>query len=377
MRKWLYENIYEGLNIGRIALTLGVPRSMVTNDWMIYGANGYTGRMIAREAMRRGWQPILAGRNPLEISALGKELGLPTRVFDCKEVGEIRRNTAGMRAVLHCAGPFSATSTPMLKACMEVKAHYLDITGEISVFEKILSRTAEVAAAKIVAIPGVGFDVVPSDCLAAMLKAELPDATDLELILKPSGSFSPGTMKTMIEGFYVGTVVRENGKIRILDHFESGERRFRESNRNVLGIAWGDIATAFYSTGIPNIRIFLVTPAKQVRFLRRVQKLRMLWKLPLMQRVLKKLVELRIPGPGESELSRTGYEIWGTVKNRDGASKSLGIRTPNGYSFTVQSALASLQELMMGNLKPGAYTPSMAFGKDFVLSLPDVHLFRE
>ena len=101
--------------------------------WMVYGANGYTGRLVAAEAVQRGLKPILAGRNAEEISALGNSLGLETRIFDLE--ADVASQLDDLRLVLHCAGPFSRTSMPMLDACLARGVHYLDITGEIDVFE--------------------------------------------------------------------------------------------------------------------------------------------------------------------------------------------------------------------------------------------------
>ena len=104
-------------------------------NWLIYGANGYTGELIAREAKKRGLNPILAGRNAAKVAALAQELGLEHRAFDLGSPIEIGSHLGGVALVLHCAGPFSATSAPMIAACIQAKAHYLDITCEISVFE--------------------------------------------------------------------------------------------------------------------------------------------------------------------------------------------------------------------------------------------------
>ena len=342
--------------------------------WMIYGANGYTGRLIAVAAVERGYKPILAGRNRGEVEALARELGLVARVFPCADENLISRELTGVKLVLHCAGPFSATASPMVKACMAAKAHYLDITGEIAVFEKIHSRTAEIAKSGITAIPGVGFDVVPSDCLALMLKDALPDATELELILKPSGGFSPGTMKTMVEGFYVGTVVRLNGKIELLNRFERAVRPFQGRERTVLGIAWGDVSTAYYSTGIPNVRVFLIASPSYARFLGVLQKFKALWKLKPMQALLKAAIEWKIQGPGVSERSDSGYQLWGIARNAAGKTVQMGIATTNGYTFTVDSALAAVERVLTDPPAPGALTPSRAFGKDFALAIPGTKL---
>lgn len=158
---------------------LEVVRRM--RDFIIYGANGYTGALIAREAVRRGMRPILAGRRADSIAGLAGELGLQHRAFSLDTRAKLDDAIRGNALVLHCAGPFKHTSRPMADACLRVGTHYLDITGEEQVFEMLAARDAEAKAARVVLFPGVGFDVVPSDCLAAHLKRRLPSATRLAL----------------------------------------------------------------------------------------------------------------------------------------------------------------------------------------------------
>ena len=142
--------------------------------WMVYGANGYTGRMVVAEAVKRGLRPVLAGRNSAELQAIAAPHDLPVRVFGLDEAGSVRAALDGMKLVLHCAGPFSATAAPMLEGCLAAGAHYLDITGEIDVFAHCHAQEARARDAGIVVLPGSGFDVVPTDCMAAMLKRDLP-----------------------------------------------------------------------------------------------------------------------------------------------------------------------------------------------------------
>src|SRR6476646_3970088 len=130
--------------------------------WMIYGANGYTGERIARAASAE--KPVLAGRNAARIESLASELGCESRIFDVD-----RPRLDGVSLVLHCAGPFVHTSAPMVRACLDAGAHYLDITGEIAVFESIMALDAEAKRRNVTLLPGAGFDVVPPDCLAAMI----------------------------------------------------------------------------------------------------------------------------------------------------------------------------------------------------------------
>jgi len=148
---------------------------------LIYGSNGYTGDLIARFAVNQGLRPILAGRNREKISAQANELGLEYRIFPLHDSAAIDAVLDDVSTVLHCAGPFALTSKPMAQACLRAKAHYLDITGEIGVLESLARRDADAKSVGVMLLPGTGFDVVPSDCLAAHLKRRLPSATRLTL----------------------------------------------------------------------------------------------------------------------------------------------------------------------------------------------------
>lgn len=335
--------------------------------WMIYGANGYTGELAAREAAGRGLKPILAGRNAEAIGALASELGLPHRVF-----GLEAPRLEDVSAVLHCAGPFVRTSRPMVEACLAAKAHYLDITGEIAVFEKVLALGEKAMQAGVALLPGVGFDVVPSDCLAARLAAELPDATELVLAFASTkGSISRGTMKTMIESFPHAGAIRKDGKIvPVPIAFDARKIDFPGGPRWAMTIPWGDVSTAWWSTGIPNIRVYTGTPPKQIRRMRRMAPLLPLLGWKPLKRFLQKQVEKRVTGPSE-EIRRTArVELWGEARNAGGKVVTRTLVTPEAYQLTAISAVEAAVRASEGRVQPGAWTPSKAFGKDFVNELP-------
>jgi short subunit dehydrogenase-like uncharacterized protein len=215
--------------------------------------NGYTSELIAREAVSRGLKPILSGRTAAKVEQLAANLGLQARVFDLANAATTSRNVEGMGLVLHCAVPFSATAAPMMAACLAAHAHYLDITGEISVLEH--ARTLEAAAriAGIAVCPGVGFEVIPTDCVAAALKAALPDATHLALGFDsrsgPSG-LSPGTAKTSFEGLAQGGKVRKDGRIISVPlAYKTRRIDFGDGEKLAMTIPWGDVSTAYATTG--------------------------------------------------------------------------------------------------------------------------------
>lgn len=349
----------------------------MTQTWMIYGANGLTGKLIAKEAARRGHKPILAGRNAGEIEALGRELGLPTRVFSVSAGGGVNDAIAGVSAVLHCAGPFSATSRPMLDACLAAGAHYLDITGEMAIFEMVHARTQEIAAAGVSAIPGVGFDVVGSDCLAAMLKRDLPDATQLRLGMQwVGGRMSPGTIKSMAESIPHGGKIRKDGVLTTVPSgwkarrvpFQAGKRFW------AVSIPWGDVSTAYYSTRIPNIEFYWARSLPEIAAMRAVNPVRGLLGRPGIQKLMAAAISRVVKGPSDRERETAEAYIWGEVENAGGRTAAKRMRTPEGYTFTYLAALACLERLLEGGIAKGALTPSMAFGADFALTIPGVRV---
>jgi short subunit dehydrogenase-like uncharacterized protein len=344
--------------------------------WVLYGANGYTGELAAREAVRRGLAPVLAGRNAPAVEALARELGLPCRIFDLGDPAAVRSGIQGAAAVLHCAGPFVRTAAPLADACLAERAHYLDITGEIAVFEALLSgpRGSQARAAGIALLPGVGFDVVPSDCLAARLAAALPDATHLALAFTgDGGGWSRGTLKTAIESFPHAGAVRRDGRITPVPlaaksrQLEMGGRR-----RNVVTIPWGDIATAWRSTGIPNIEVYTGMPPAVARRLRRMTPFLPVLGLGPVKRWLQRRVDRRAPGPDAQARATARTYLWGEVRNAAGRTVTATLETPEAYAFTAVSAVACVEKVLAGEVPPGSWTPSQAFGADFVDSLPGV-----
>jgi short subunit dehydrogenase-like uncharacterized protein len=336
---------------------------------LIYGANGYTGELIAREAVRRGHKPILAGRSADKLAPLAKELGLESRVFPLDNP-----QLEGVEAVLHCAGPFIHTSAPMVRACIAAGAHYLDITGEIPVFETVMSMTDDASRAGVTLIPGVGFDVVPTDCLAAMLAARLPGATELELAFySPGAEISRGTLKTMIESIGDGGAIRKDGKIvRVPAASDAKEIAFSAGPRIAMTIPWGDVSTAFHTTGIPNIRVYTAASPKSIARMRRFRPFFPLLAFKPINRLLQ-LFANRRTGPDETRRASGRTYLWGRVS--DGKRDvTMTMTTPEGYAFTVISAMTAVEQLLASPKRPGAFTPARFFGAEFVTTLPGVQL---
>jgi short subunit dehydrogenase-like uncharacterized protein len=349
------------------------------NRWMIYGANGYTGALIAREAARRGWRPLLAGRKRDAVDALAHELSLPRRVFALDHPDEVRRNLAGIGLVLNCAGPFSQTCAPLLEACLDGAAHYLDITGEIDVFARCHRVHARAQQQGVVVLPGVGFDVVPTDCLAAMLKRRLPDADALVLAFEAGGGPSPGTAKTSIEGLAKGGRARIDGELRTVPLAWKTRTFSRDGvERTAVTIPWGDLYTAFVTTGIPNIETYMVVSPRTIARLRWLRYLQPLFRLPPVQGWMKRRIERSTPGPSTEQRRASTTYVWGEVRNPRGDTARLALCTPNGYDLTVTAALGIVESLLEAPppANGGYFTPAQRMGADYVLRLPGVRLIE-
>jgi saccharopine dehydrogenase (NAD+, L-lysine-forming) len=341
---------------------------------MVYGANGYTGELVAKLAVQRGETPLLAGRSAEKLAPIARRLGCAHVVVGLDDPRRLRAALADVDVVAHCAGPFARTSREMVDACLDTGTHYLDIAGEIDVFEDIYARHDEAEQAGVVLLPGGGFDVVPTDCLAAGLAQRLPGATELDLAFTMGGGISPGTLKTALEGAGAGGRVRVDGELRTVElahhtvvaEFPSGPKR-------VTSIPWGDVSSAFRSTKIPTITTYTVLPGGDL-IGRGQQYLTPLLKLPAVQRAGAALVDRLIKGPSDEKQAGSRAEVWGKVRHPDGRVVSGALTTPAAYSLTADAVVSGVAKLLAGEVTPGAHTPSSAFGADFVAGLDGVQM---
>jgi short subunit dehydrogenase-like uncharacterized protein len=342
-------------------------------SFLLYGANGYTAQLIANEAVVRGLRPVLAGRNAEAVRAVASRLGLEHRIFALDDPAATRAGLEDMAAVLHCAGPFAHTARPMADACLEARVHYLDITGEISVFEMLAARDTEAMAAGIMLLPGAGFDVVPSDCLAAHLHRRLRSATHLSLGFHGIGRFSRGTATTIVENLHGGGVIRRGGALRhVPAAWKTRDIDFGQGPTPAVSIPWGDVSTAYRSTGIGDIEVYTATTRRQLRMMRLSRHLGWALRSPLVQRFLKRRIQAGPPGPSNEERARGRTFLWGEVSDKEGRRAVSRLRGPEGYTFTMLTALSALARVLAGDAPPGYQTPSLAYGPDFVLEIPGV-----
>ena len=338
---------------------------------MIYGATGYTGQLIAAQAVALGLEPILAGRNAQKLASMARKFGLETRAFDLGDADRITAALENITVVLHCAGPFVHTATPMFEACLRTGTHYLDITGEIDVFESLAARDAAAKEARIMVLPGAGFDVVPSDCLIADLAARYPGGQYLRLGLAAHSGASRGTMRTVLESI-TNLRIRRNGAItRVAAGSLSHDFDFGVPPRTALVGVLGDVSTAYWSTGIPNIAAY-GQATSLVRMLTRMSRLSSWLPGRMSQLLLSRWVERASAGPSESERRESYAILVAEIEDANGRRAAARLRTPDPYDFTAEVAVTIATRALHGDIKIGYQTPSLAYGADLIRQFPDV-----
>lgn len=340
---------------------------------LLYGATGYTGRLIARLAADYGLRPVLAGRSAEGVAALAAEQGLEHRAFPLDDATAVHDGLDGIAAVLHCAGPFAHTYRAMADACLARGVHYLDITGEIEVFEALAARDAEAHAAGVMLLPGVGFDVVPTDCLAAHLARRLPGATRLQLGIRGSGRLSHGTANTMVENMHRGGVVRRGGRlVRVPPAWRTREVDFGRGPLTAVTIPWGDVSTAYHSTGIPDVEVYSAVSPGMRRMMGATRYLGWLLRRPAVRTLVKRTLPVRAGEPDDAELAAGRSFVWGRAEDGQGGSAEARLTGPDGYLLTAHAALLILRRTLEGTAPAGFQTPSRVHGPDLVLELPRV-----
>lgn len=334
---------------------------------MIYGATGYVGEHVARTAARAGMALIVAGRNRAKLDHIFGETSLERRAFGLEDPAAVDRALTGVSVLLNCAGPFDATAQALAEACLRSRTHYLDITGEIPVYEMLQRHDGQAKSVGVLLLPGVGFDVAPTDCLALHLKQRLPSATHLRIAFQSVGpaGLPPGTQRTAIHMLHHGGRIRVDGKLIkpptnkvITVDFGNGPVRAEP-------LAWGDVFTAYYSTGIGNIYDYIAAsgPLRLQLALGRV--LAPVSRIAPIRRLLLATIQ---PGANAEQRAKTRMHVWAEVTDEGGKRAVARLHGPEaGLDWTTITALGAVSKVLAGVAPAGYQTPASAFGADFVL----------
>jgi len=315
---------------------------------IVYGATGYTGRLIAEEAARTGVDVVVAGRDPAKVDALSVRLGVPGRAFSLDDPAAVREQIRGSRVVLNVAGPFSETAEQLIDASIAEGVHYLDTTAELAIYQLAEERSAAAAAAGVTLVPGVGWDVVPSDAVAVHAAARTPHPARLRIALKVTGGFSRGSVSSAAGIADVFGLVRAAGQLVTKADPTPATFDLGAGAEEFGPVPMGDLVTARHSLGLGDIEVFMradgaiPTPGEE---------------LP--------------EGPTEAERLEGRYWALAEVTDEDGSVVRSVIETPTGYTYTALSAVEAARRALVADLPAGFQSPSSAFGADLAASIAD------
>jgi short subunit dehydrogenase-like uncharacterized protein len=338
---------------------------------LIYGAYGYTGELIVSQAIQLGLKVIVAGRNATKLASIANQFQVEQRVFSVENTFE---NLKDVALVLNCAGPFSETALSMAKACIRQKVHYLDITGEIDVFKACHALDQEAKQAGVLLLPGVGFDIVPTDCLANLLHEKLPKAIRLDLAFSFGTAMSIGTAKTSAAGIGKGGLIRQNHQIvSVANAFKSKKVAFQNKTQWCASIPWGDVFTSGISTGVPNGMVYMQMPLIQIWALKIFNPIKAVFDIPWVLNLVIKALELFLPkGPKEHERQHERSQFWGEIEDEHGKILRMSLSAPNVYSLTATVATLIAKHCISKPITPGYQTPAMLLGAHFISSIDGV-----
>jgi short subunit dehydrogenase-like uncharacterized protein len=347
------------------------------DNWLLYGAYGFTGRLLVEEAVRRGHRPLLAGRSREKLVPLAEQYGLECHAYSLDDWDALGRSTEQVSLVFHAAGPFVHTAGPMREACLEAEAHYIDITGELPVFQSTYALHERALDKKIALVSGAGMDVIPSDCLALYVAEKVPGANWLETAIASSGSsVSAGTLKSSLEMAPRGGLRRREGKL-VANPLGKGARkmRFHDRERTVLPVSWGDLEAAYRSTCIPNITSYLAFPPRLVGLVERSGwALRVILSPTPIRRLLQRLASRVAKGPSEAQRRTGRTRFWACASSPDGRRFEAGLESLESYRLTAEAGVRAVEKLLE-NPTSGALSPAQALGMNFILEVENTYRY--
>jgi short subunit dehydrogenase-like uncharacterized protein len=338
---------------------------------VVYGSYGYTGKLIVNLCQLKKLEVVLAGRSEEKLKLQSQQSGYPYQVVESDDIEKIKKLLKPAALVIHCGGPFRYTAKAMSEACLATNTHYTDITGEYQVFESLPLLDQKAKELGITIMPGTGFDVVPSDCLALHLKNRLPSSTHLQLAFTMSkGGLSRGTAKSMTEGLGEGGLIRKEGK---LTYCALGSKvleiDFGSFKAKTLCIPWGDISTAWRSTGIPNIEVYTGATDSMIANAKRSNYFNWLLRMRWVKNYMLRQIDKKPAGPSDEKREGGRSFLWGKVSDGSGKEFVSRLETLSGYSLTAHTAVLIAEKILAGNFKPGYQTPAMAYGADLIMEI--------
>lgn len=330
---------------------------------LLYGATGFSGRLLTACLRAQGIDVVLAGRNRARLAEMARRWNLEWRVFSLDDPAPIEASLEAIDVVLHAAGPFQRTALPMMAACLRRGTHYLDLAGEWPVFQQAMELGERAADNGVMLMPGIGFSIVASDCLLAMARARFPEAVALRLALSAPDVMSRGTFRSLMGLTSATAVVRRQG---VPTAVPAGSLSrcfdFGAGLRKAVAVTWPDVVISQVTDGIATLEVYAQADWPVAFAYRAGSGLAPLHQSALGQRLLDLVSQGWPEAPSASQRQRSGFTLVVEAEDRWRRCRSLRIRTPDGYTVTGATATAIAGRVLRGHVAPGFQSPAHLYG---------------
>lgn len=229
------------------------------NTFMIYGAAGYTGLMVAEHAASAGLNLVLAGREKdrTKLEALANRLGAAVKLFSLDENEVVQASLAGISVLLNAAGPFANTAEPLMAAAIRAGVHYLDFSAELDTYREALALDSQARAADVMLLPGSGGSVAMLGSLAGHAVARVKNARKIGIALDVAGTMSRGSATSASQNIATETLQLLDGDLVTPESTELRDFDFGNGPLSSFPVTLPDLVTIHHATGVPNVETYV------------------------------------------------------------------------------------------------------------------------
>jgi len=324
------------------------------NKLLIYGATGYTGRLISQRAKDLNLDFVIAGRSSNDLASLAAALGVEFYTFPVENQDAWKNALEDVNCLINAAGPFKETAVHTIEACIENGVHYLDISAELDSYQLAESLDLAAKEAGVMLISGAGM-FVSYDALALHTALRVESPQKLSVAFRHFGGFSRGSVKSSKNIIDIGMLFREAGEVKSWKDPQPKSFDFGNGEEECLPTPLGGIILSFKSTGIPNIDEYfqLKLPAAG---------------MPALD------IDSLPDGPTEEERAEGRTKLSAEVTGADGRVVRSIVDAPSGYTLTPLSVVAVACRVLNGKFKSGYQSPASAFGESIINDIPDTSI---
>lgn len=317
---------------------------------MIYGAAGYTGRLVAEHAAALGLELVLAGRpgSRLAIEEMADELRAETRFFSLDDGTDPAHHLAGTAVLLNAAGPFADSAEPLMSAAIRAKVHYLDFSAELDTYREAMALDTPAQAAGVMLMPGSGGSVAMLGTLASLAVSRTPNPRRIAIALEVAGGMSRGSVASASRSIVAETLRLADGHLVERSAVETRSFDFGEGPLSCFPATLPDLLTIRHATGVSDIKTYVhisegAFPSSDT--------------------------ETNTSGPTAAEREANRYHASVEVEADNGSIVRMALDTVNGYTFTAIAAAEAARRVLAGDVRPGYRAPVEVFGGEFALTI--------